>query len=288
MSVSTVTTREKPSRASLVRPIKDHPAKKHYAILDRSHIIFPALLGILFYRELKIFLMTLFRTNKIHPVTYKSTRLVGYYDYMVSKDGDWNATTVCHTILVICFVLSQMPPYANIIGLSMPTRPYQYAQRPKRRTFNSLKVCLVTKGTNVQVSPTETTLITITEPNPVKTVLTSARQWEGLEHHKKLQFHVVVDDENSADFCRELPSFIKVITIPASFSTKQAKYKARALEFYRQREGLTAQDWVLHLDEESRIDAAVVKSCLDFIERGDEDMGMVSPDLDLQHRLANN
>lgn len=108
-------------------------------------------------------------------------------------------------------------------------------------------------------------------------MLDSIRPWEALSRHEKTEFFVVLDDIDKNVLDRlSVSSFLKVVQVPSTFKTVQAKYKARALEYFRQSQRLTDQDWILHLDEESKIDYAVVKSCIDFIERGHEDIGMVS------------
>lgn len=90
----------------------------------------------------------------------------------------------------------------------------------------------------------------------------------------RIRFYVVLDNGLGTRLCQALPSFIEVIIVPGTFLTKRAKYKARALEYFRQSQHLTQADWVLHLDEESMIDKTVIRSCLEFIERGEEDVGM--------------
>lgn len=108
-------------------------------------------------------------------------------------------------------------------------------------------------------------------------MLSSVRPWESLRQHEKAEFFIVLDDMDKAVLDRlRLPSYVQVIQVPKTFKSVQAKYKARALEYFRQSQQLTDQDWILHLDEESKIDHAVIQSCVDFIERGHEDIGMVS------------
>lgn len=108
----------------------------------------------------------------------------------------------------------------------------------------------------------------------MQTVLTSTSHWSRLKH-PSLQFHVLVDGGNGLKFKEALPSYIHIDDVPDSFKPKNAKYKARALEFFRQKHNLTKNDWVLHLDEESEIDEYVIETCLDFIERGTAQVGMV-------------
>lgn len=71
------------------------------------------------------------------------------------------------------------------------------------------------------------------------------------------------------------PDWVHVDICPKSFQPKVARYKARALEWFRIQQTLSNEDWVLHLDEETRVDEKVIKTCLNFIERGDKDIGMV-------------
>jgi hypothetical protein len=68
---------------------------------------------------------------------------------------------------------------------------------------------------------------------------------------------------------------VNIIKVPQSFQPKFAKYKGRALEWCRQHWKLSEYDWILHLDEETQIDEYLVQACLDFIERGTEDFGLV-------------
>ncbi|KAJ3369914.1 hypothetical protein HDU91_006762, partial [Kappamyces sp. JEL0680] len=58
---------------------------------------------------------------------------------------------------------------------------------------------------------------------------------------------------------------INCYTCPKAFKTAGSKYKARALEWYRQTMRYTEHDWILHLDEESVIDDESVKRVLEFI-----------------------
>jgi hypothetical protein len=103
------------------------------------------------------------------------------------------------------------------------------------------------------------------------------RQWEDLRQHSFLRFHVLIDDDKTGGLRKALPSFVQIIEVPGPniFRTSKAKYKARALEFYRQQQNLSDEDWVVHLDEESLIDAASIQACLDFILRGEAQIGMV-------------
>lgn len=176
----------------------------------------------------------------------------------MSDDG-WNSSAIKHLVLFGAILLLQMPPFGNTLGLCLPIRPNKYANRPKIRRLGTLHVCLVTKGTNVQ------------------TVLNSTRCWDVLTQrsHPSVRFHVVLDSADNEHFRRELPSYITIDEVPGTFSAKRAKFKARALEFFRQKYKFSKEDWILHLDEESEIDERVMRTSLDFIEKGTADYGMV-------------
>lgn len=107
-----------------------------------------------------------------------------------------------------------------------------------------------------------------------QTVIDSIKPWQNCRTSAKITFHVVLDS-NTDPFQGILPSFVDILPVPQSFQPKFARYKGRALEWCRQHWKLSKSDWILHLDEETQIDEYLVKTCLDFIERGTEDFGMV-------------
>ncbi len=108
---------------------------------------------------------------------------------------------------------------------------------------------------------------------------------EGWHHlHRKISFHVVTEEPKLEAFKTRLSRFtttdpktktprqdsIILHGVPKSFSPPKAKYKARALEYFRTHIKLTSRDWVLHLDEETFIDAYGINACLNVIERSDK------------------
>jgi hypothetical protein len=111
---------------------------------------------------------------------------------------------------------------------------------PKRRIDN-LYILTVTKGDNRDAV---------------------YRSWNAHKHlerlHPCVRVHVLTDE----------PYFFENIncyTCPKAFTTAGSKYKARALEWYRQTMRYTEHDWILHLDEESVVDDETVKRILEFI-----------------------
>ena len=136
-------------------------------------------------------------------------------------------------------------PYTIICfwGLVMPFRTPKFLyddSLPKRRLDN-LYILTVTKGDNRDAV---------------------YRSWNAHKHlerlHPCVRVHVLTDE----------PYFFENIncyTCPKAFQTRGSKYKARALEWYRQTMRYTEHDWVLHLDEESVVDDETVKRILEFI-----------------------
>ncbi|KAJ6191594.1 hypothetical protein N7519_001615 [Penicillium mononematosum] len=167
----------------------------------------------------------------------------------------WTPDCTILALVYAPFLLGQLPPYSILWGLCLPMQPFAYKKSPKGRYFRELKVCLVTKGTNMQ------------------TVLNSIKPWHNCKHYQNITFHVVLDSADGSQVA--LPGFVNVVNVPASFQPAHAKYKGRALEWCRLHWKLSELDWVLHLDEETEIDEYLVKACFDFIERGTEDIGMV-------------
>ena len=107
--------------------------------------------------------------------------------------------------------------------------------------------------------------------------MNSIASWEELRHlDKRIRFHIALDSGTQLATSEELPPYIYVNTVPTSYKPQNARYKARALEYFRIQAQLDEDDWVLHLDEETQLDAYAVKAVLDFIERGDRLVGMVS------------
>lgn len=125
-------------------------------------------------------------------------------------------------------------PYSKAI------RPDPY-QKGNPRRIDNLYILTVTKGDNKEAV---------------------MRAWNAHKHLTKydpcIRVHVLTDEPNHFDG-------INCFTCPKAFTTDRAKYKARALEWYRKAMQYTEHDWVLHLDEESVIDDETVSRCLDFI-----------------------
>lgn len=75
----------------------------------------------------------------------------GVVEAVVKPGVLWTPDCTIIAIVLVPFLIAQVPPYFILWGLCLPIRPFSYANSPKQRTFRSLRVCLVTKATNVQV-----------------------------------------------------------------------------------------------------------------------------------------
>lgn len=143
-------------------------------------------------------------------------------------------------------------PYTLIcfFGLTLPFRTpkYLYTADLPRRRLDNLYILTVTKGDNRDAV---------------------MRSWNAHRHleslHSSVRVHVLTDEPYYFDG-------INCYTCPKTFTTSNSKYKARALEWYRQTIRYTEHDWVLHLDEESGatfansvVDTETVRRVLEFI-----------------------
>ena len=127
-------------------------------------------------------------------------------------------------------------PYVllNIWGLSTPRSSHDLPATD-HRAVSRLHLCIVTKGT---------------APEVVK------RSYEKMKHLQNDQVKITV----VSDHPLEIPHLL----VPPEFTTRHARYKARALEYFRQQSRLTETEWVLHLDEESIVDEPCLRACLQF------------------------
>ncbi|RKO85055.1 hypothetical protein BDK51DRAFT_51170, partial [Blyttiomyces helicus] len=136
-------------------------------------------------------------------------------------------------------------PYTLIcfFGMTLPFRTpkYLYSKDMPKRRLDNLYILTVTKGDNREAVE---------------------RAWNAHKHlerlHPAVRVHVLTDEPYTFEN-------INCFTCPKTFTTASSKYKARALEWYRQTMEYTEHDWILHLDEESVIDDESVRRVLDFI-----------------------
>lgn len=156
---------------------------------------------------------------------------------------DLDATDFTFT-WAIAWIIPLPLAFMNFLGLITPFRINRYKSEKKKkkraRKLDNLYIVVVTRGDNKD------------------TVLRSWEQHKHLEQIPKIRVHVLTDEPYNFEN-------INCFACPKSFKCS-ARYKARALEWYRRIHKLTKNDWVLHLDEESVIDDYSVKRCLEFIK----------------------
>lgn len=100
--------------------------------------------------------------------------------------------------------------------------------------------------------------------------------WTELQHiDSRLTFHIVHDGDNGSGERYDVPHYVHIVQVPQSYKPRCAQHKARTLEFFRRSVRLQEDDCVLHLDEETQLDAYAIKTVIDFIERSDRLLGMV-------------
>lgn len=93
----------------------------------------------------------------------------------------------------------------------------------------------------------------------------------------RVSFHVLCEEEYAERFHGIFRDHVFIHGVPSSYKPRKAKYKARALEWFRIDRKIQDDDWVLYLDEETMIDEYTVKTCVEFISKQDSvDLGTVS------------
>lgn len=139
---------------------KTSKSYRMFTVLNYNYVIFPATLAVVFYCKListsnptDFILLTKFGQK----VLYQLVHFTEYQVIVVAKNYQgWNFAAKIHFLTNLFCLLGQLPPYASIFGLCLPMKPFAYARSPKRRSFQTLRICLVTKGTNFQVETNTT------------------------------------------------------------------------------------------------------------------------------------
>ncbi|KFY66007.1 hypothetical protein V496_02228 [Pseudogymnoascus sp. VKM F-4515 (FW-2607)] len=132
--------------------------------------------------------------------------------------------------------------------LPMPSGASKNLPKSDLRHFRTLYLSLVTAGSN---------------PEAVKRGITKMLPLLTVDPRVKI---ALITDEPKDKLFANLSSSITLVTTPISYTPAHAKYKARALEYFRTSSKLASSDWVLHLDEETVIDAHTVRACIQFIQ----------------------
>jgi len=187
---------------------------------------------------------------------YSTINIIGilfftfYHMSDYSFDEHWN--TSCW--YKICWLFALPYTISSFIGLALfRTNPDIPIRIKKDRENKTLYVLTVTKGTNSSsVFRALDTMVYLKKNDLVINGI-------------NIKHYLVLDEP--CDSCYEEYG-INIVVVPKTFKTKYAKYKARALEYFRKYIKLENKDWVLHLDEESIILKEDLNHCVDFILQG--------------------
>ena len=154
-----------------------------------------------------------------------------------------------HTLVALLGIL---PTFVMMLNTLLPQRAPHLKCKPRRK-WSNLYMCLVTTGANKE------------------TVFRSTDLMKRLQELDTRITFVVLLDSPSSLTSEELG--VEVVRVPPSFAPSHAKYKARALEYFRIQKALAPTDWVLHLGEETAVDEHCVRACIAFMERSRFDIG---------------
>lgn len=133
----------------------------------------------------------------------------------------------------------------NAVSLLLPRRPCDdLTQQSDLRPLGRFHICIVSKGANREAL---------------------RRTYEAIAP--------LVDSRMRLDVVTDLPVDLPHIQVPQDFQPRHARFKARALEYYRIHSNFGEHDWVLHLDEETIVDAACLEACLLYCRRSPHFMG---------------
>ena len=86
-----------------------------------------------------------------YTVMRRVQALTGPYLYIVDSNVWWTRDTWLMFSIHAPGALIEIIPFSFFLGACLPVRPFRYRQMPKIRSFRFLRICLVTKGTNVLV-----------------------------------------------------------------------------------------------------------------------------------------
>lgn len=184
--------------------------------------------------------------------------IVGFYflttwylgTFNVNSNETWNWTCWYK----VAWTFPTLYTLVSFIGLNIPD-PCHETDQPNTVT---IQICIVSKGTNLEAL--ERTL--------------AAFSW--MHEQGRARLSVVIDDgphvHSIQDMLHKTRLELQLVIVPKSFVTKHARYKSRALEYFRLHH-IRNEDWILHMDEESTMDAHTFEKCLEFGTANTYDIG---------------
>ena len=162
--------------------------------------------------------------------------------------GRWGDEVITfNSLWRILWILSLPYCFITLLGFATPRIAHDkiyFNTKPVRRNYiRNFYIAVVTKGSNESAV---------------------RRGYETLSKlvdlHPSVQLVVLTDEPHA------YPDLNNVVC-PKSFKSAlgKAKHKARALEYFRITKDVDEYDWILHMDEESTIDAESLRRCFEFI-----------------------
>jgi hypothetical protein len=182
----------------------------------------------------------------IHPVVILS--VMAAFLFLERHNIDWRtqSASLLGIALVLVFIIPAIQSaMVTMLGLTLPRRKEDDLRfAPDLRPLRRLHICVVSKGVNQEAL---------------------RRTYE--------KIRPLIDERMRLDLVTDLPVDLPHIRVPADFTTKHARFKARALEYYRQLMNFSKDDWILHLDEETIVDEESLEACILFCKRSPHLLG---------------
>lgn len=182
------------------------------------------------------------------------TLLTLYLEQSVIENSYWNLS--CAYKITWIFPL----PYTflTFLGLLIPEKKDKDNQGllDLENLREKVYVCTVTKGANIE---------------SIQRVINSMKYLNF--KNSNIQFIILTDENSYTDNLKKIIGGNKLCIVPKEFKTNKAKYKSRALEYFRIINNFTSNDWILHMDEESIIDESNFEKCLQFIRKNEYKIG---------------
>lgn len=190
--------------------------------------------------------------------------IVGFYFlttwYLETFNADSNELWNWTCWYKIAWIFPTFYTLVSFMGLVLPDScSSQSHSDQQQQPGTKIKLCIVSKGTNIEA---------------LQRTLQSLQWFDKEAQH--LNLFLVIDEgchviqiQNIVQ-TSNLP--IHLVVVPTCFITQHARYKSRALEYFRLHH-VHNDDWILHMDEESTIDFENFQKCLAFARENKYDVG---------------
>jgi egghead protein (zeste-white 4 protein) len=181
--------------------------------------------------------------------------ILGYYLY----DKDYLTVNTSYFRIIVNALVATSLPYLvmNLIGL-LSSHPFKREDIPNLVTLGEqlphrLYVRIVTRGTN---------------PNLVQKTVNHAYSVMSILPASKFQIEVVTDTTNCLN---PIPRVTEII-VPESYECS-TRFKGRALQYAIEHSDAELDDWIIHLDEETRFNTYTLQNMILHTFRHDNSIG---------------